>query len=224
MRPPVRLAALMGVRVIYVFTHDSIGVGEDGPTHQPIEHIMALRGVPNLVTLRPADATETAEAWRVAMERSNGPTALVFSRQNLVVLDRSELAPANGAQRGAYVIRGADLTPDVILIATGSEVHIALGAAQKLQEQDVKANVVSMPSWELFDAQSADYRTQVLPPSVKARVSIEAGIPLGWERYVGTDGVIIGVPRFGASAPANTVYEKLGITVQHVVDESLKLL
>ena len=224
MRPPVRLAALMGIRVIYIFTHDSIGMGEDGPTHQPIEQLMGLRGVPNLVAIRPADATETAEAWKLAMERRHGPTALILSRQNLPVLDRAILAPASGLQHGAYILWEAKASPDVILIATGSEVHIALEAGMQLNEKGIIARVVSMPSWELFDAQSPDYRKEVLPPDIGARISIEAGTPLGWERYVGLDGVTIGIPRFGASAPANVIYDKLGLTVQHVVGEALKFV
>ena len=224
MRPPVRLAALMGIRVIYIFTHDSIGMGEDGPTHQPIEQLMGLREVPSLVTIRPADATETTEAWKVAMERCDGPTALILSRQNLPVLDRTELAPPGGVKRGAYILWEASASPDVILIGTGSEVHIALGAGKILQENGIKARIVSMPSWELFDAQPLDYRNEVLPPAVRMRVSIEAGTPLGWERYVGLDGITIGVPRFGVSAPGNIIYEKLGLTAQHVAEEALRLL
>ncbi len=224
MRPPVRLASLMGIRVIYIFSHDSVGLGEDGPTHQPIEQLMGLRGVPGLVTLRPADATETVEAWKVAMERRHGPTVLILSRQNLTILDRTELTPASEVQRGAYILWEAAPSPDVILIGTGSEVHIALGAGKLLQENGVRVRVVSMPSWELFDAQPPDYRNRVLPPEIRARISIEAGTPLGWERYVGLDGVTIGISRFGASAPGKIIYEKLGLTVQHVVDEALELL
>jgi len=224
MRPPVRLAALMGLRVIYIFTHDSIGVGEDGPTHQPIEQLMALRAVPNLVTIRPADATETVEAWKVALERHRGPTALIFSRQNLPVLDRTTLAPTSGAQYGGYVLWEAATPPDVILIGTGSEVHIALEAGKLLQEKGIVARVVSLTSWELFDAQPAEYRNTVLPPDIRARISIEAAASLGWERYVGLDGIAIGLSRFGASAPGKVIYEKLGLTAQHMVDEALKLL
>ena len=223
MRPPVRLAALMGIRVIYIFTHDSIGMGEDGPTHQPIEQLMGLREVPNLVTIRPADATETVEAWKLAMERRYGPTAIVLSRQKLPILNRTELTPASGVQRGGYILWEATVSPDIILIGTGSEVHIALEAGKLLLDKGINASVVSMPSWELFDAQPDDYRKAVLPPKTRARISIEAGTPLGWERYVGLDGVTIGIPRFGASAPGNIVYDKLGLTVQLVVDESLKL-
>ena len=224
MRPPVRLAALMGIRVIYVFTHDSIGMGEDGPTHQPIEQLMGLREVPKLVTIRPADATETVEAWKIAVERRHGPTALVLSRQNLPVLDRTALAPASRVQQGAYILWESAVSPEVILIGTGSEVHIALEAGKLLQQKDVKARVVSMPSWELFDSQPLDYRNEVLPLTIRERISIEAGTTVGWERYTGLDGTTIGLARFGESAPGDIIYEKLGLTVQRVVDEALKLL
>jgi len=224
MRPPVRLAALMGIRVIYIFTHDSVGLGEDGPTHQPIEQLMGLRGVPNLVTIRPADATETVEAWKVAMERHHSPTALVLSRQNLPVLDRMTLAPAGGVQRGGYILWEVATLPDIILIGTGSEVHIALEAGGVLSEKGIAVRIVSLPSWELFDAQPVEYRNAVLPTNVRARISIEAGTPVGWEKYVGLDGVAIGLSRFGASALGKVVYEKLGLTAQHVVDEALRLL
>jgi len=224
MRPAVRLAALMEIRAIYVFTHDSVGVGEDGPTHQPIEQLLGLRSVPNLVMLRPGDATETAEAWKIALQRRHGPTALALSRQNLPILDRQKLAPASGVQNGGYILWEASTTPDVIIIGTGSELHFALEAGQQLQEKGIAARVVSLPSWELFDAQPVEYRHGVLPPNIQARVSIEAATPLGWERYVGLDGVAIGVPRFGASAPQKVVYEQLGLTTQHVIDEAQKLL
>ena len=224
MRPPMRLAALMGQRVVYIFTHDSIGLGEDGPTHQPIEQLLGLRGVPNLVVLRPADATESVESWKVAMERSNGPTVLVLSRQNLTVLDRKQLAPSSGVQRGGYVLWEASENPEVILIGTGSEVHIALEAAKDLQQSGTAARVVSLPSWELFDAQPKEYRDSVLPPDIRARISIEASTPIGWERYVGLDGVAIGIPHFGASAPASVLYEKFGLTSQRMVDEARRLV
>jgi transketolase len=224
MRAPVRLAALMKLRVVFVFTHDSVGVGEDGPTHQPIEQLIGLRSVPNLITFRPADATETVEAWRVALEREDGPTALALSRQGLPVIDRTKLAPASGVHRGGYVLWEASTSPDVIIIATGSEVDIALKAGEVLQGEGIAARVVSMPSWELFDAQPQDYRDQVLPPNIRARVSIEAGTTLGWERYVGIDGIAIGVTHFGASAPSKVVYEKLGLTPQRVVEEVQKLV
>ena len=224
MRPPVRLAALMGLRVIFIFTHDSIALGEDGPTHQPIEQLMGLRAVPNLVTIRPADAAETVEAWKVALERRHGPTALILSRQNLPVLDRTLLASASGVQRGGYVLREVGSPPDAIIIGTGSEVHIALEAGQLLQSQGVAARVVSLPSWELFDGQSAAYRDSVLTPGVSERVSVEAGSALGWERYVGLHGVAIGLSRFGASAPGKVVYERLGLTAQRVADEAARLV
>ena len=224
MRPPVRLAAMMGLRVIYIFSHDSVGLGEDGPTHQPIEQLIGLRSVPNLVTIRPADATETVEAWKIALQRRHGPTALVLSRQNLPVLDRVNLAPASGVQRGGYVLWDTAATPEVIIMGTGSEVHIALEAGKLLQEKGIRTRIVSLPSWELFDGQPENYREMVLPGNIKARISIEAGSPLGWERYVGDNGVIIGIPYFGASAPGKVIYEKLGLTVQHVADEAANLL
>ncbi len=224
MRPPMRLASLMNQRVVYIFTHDSIGLGEDGPTHQPIEQLMGLRGVPNLVVLRPADATETVEAWKVALNRLEGPTALILSRQSLPVLDRSILGPAAGVQRGGYVLWEAGPQPEVLLLGTGSEVHIALDAGKLLQERSITARVVSLSSWELFDAQPVEYRDSVLPPGIRARVSIEAGTPLGWERYVGLDGVAIGLPSFGASAPAGVLYEQFGLTSQRMADEATRLL
>lgn len=224
MRPPMRLAALMGQRVIYIFTHDSIGLGEDGPTHQPIEQLLSLRAIPKMVVLRPADATETIDAWKTALQRRNGPTSLVFSRQNLPILDRSKLDPSVGVHRGGYVLWEASDKPDVILISTGSEVHIALEAGRLLQEQSISARVVSLPSWELFDAQTREYRDSVLPPDIRARVSIEAAITMGWERYIGTEGVAIGLSDFGASAPIGVLYEKFGLTSQHVVDEATKLV
>ena len=222
MRPAIRLGALMEQRVVYIFTHDSIGLGEDGPTHQPIEHLMSLRAIPNLAVIRPADATETAEAWKVALER-RGPTVLVLSRQNLPVLDRATLSPASGARRGGYVLWEAAMQPEVILIGTGSEVHIALEAGKILEEKGIPSRVVSLPSWELFNVQTAVYRESVLPSGIRARISIEAAASLGWERYVGLDGIAIGLARFGASAPAGVLYEKFGFTVQRVVEEAERL-
>jgi transketolase len=225
MRPPMRLAALMGVRVIYVFTHDSIGLGEDGPTHQPIEQLMGLRAVPHMTVIRPADATETVEAWKAALQHRDGPTALVLTRQNLPVLDRTRYAPASGAQRGGYVLwQAADGAPEVIIIGTGSEVHTALEAGEKLAAEGIKARVVSMPSWSIFDRQPAEYREQVLPSAVRARVAVEAGAKLGWEHYVGLDGAVVGLERFGASAPYKAIYEHLGITAQAVTDAAKRLL
>ncbi|HET8854175.1 MAG TPA: transketolase C-terminal domain-containing protein [Ktedonobacteraceae bacterium] len=217
MRPPMRLAALMGIRVIYIFTHDSIGMGEDGPTHQPIEHLMNLRAVPNLVVIRPADATETTEAWKAALLNTTGPTVLIFTRQNLPVLDRSEYSSAEGLHRGGYILWENGASPQVILLGTGSEVHIALAAGKQLAAEGIHARVVSLPSWELFDRQPADYRESVLPQAVRARVAVEAGTKLGWEHYIGLDGACVGMKGFGASAPAEILYEKFGITAEKVV-------
>ncbi len=224
-RPSIRLAALMQAGVIYVFTHDSIGVGEDGPTHQPIEQLAALRAIPRLLVIRPCDANETSVAWRVAIETRQHPVALVLTRQNVPTLDRTQFAAAEGLRCGAYVLADApDGKPDVVLIGTGSEVHLVLGAQQKLREQKIQARVVSMPSWTLFDEQPREYRESVLPPSIGSRLAVEAALPLGWHRYVGDAGDVIGVERFGASAPGNVVMEKFGFTVDHVVERALALL
>ncbi|MCH7787501.1 MAG: transketolase, partial [Chloroflexi bacterium] len=220
----MRLAAIMEQRVIFIFTHDSIGLGQDGPTHQPIEQLLSLRAIPNLTVMRPADATETVEAWKSALERRNGPTVLAFSRQNLPILDRTQFPPASGVQKGGYILWEASDKPEVILIGTGSEVHIALEAGKALKDKGIAARVVSMPSWELFDAQPEEYRKSILPPDVRARVSIEAGTPMGWERYVGLEGVAIGIPHFGASAPGGVLYEKFGFTAEHVIEEATKLV
>jgi transketolase len=223
MRPAIRLAALMERPVVYVFTHDSIGLGEDGPTHQPIEHLTALRAIPNLVVFRPADAAETVVGWRVALAGRHGPTALILTRQAVPVLDRTRYAPAEGAARGAYVLAEAP-DPNLILIATGSEVHIVLEAQALLGATDIRARVVSMPSMELFDAQPAAYRESVLPSTLRARVSVEAGATLGWGRYVGLDGVIVGLDRFGASAPYQQIYRQLGLTAEAVVEAARGVL
>jgi transketolase len=225
LRPSIRLAALMELRVVYVFTHDSIGVGEDGPTHQPIEQLPALRTIPRLLVVRPCDANETAVAWRVAIESRRHPVALVLTRQNVPTLDRKTLAPAEGLRRGAYVLAEApNNRPDIILIASGSEVPLVLNAREKLLELGFQARVVSMPSWELFDLQSGEYRETVLPASVRRRLAVEAALPQGWHRYVGGDGDVVGVERFGASAPGNVVMEKFGFTVDHVVERAVGLL
>jgi transketolase len=218
MRAPVRLAALMGIHCIYVFSHDSIGMGEDGPTHQPVEQIMGLRTVPSLTTIRPADALETAEAWKLAIENHRGPTALVLSRQGLPQLDRTAVTPGTGVKNGAYIIWESSKAPEIILIGTGSEVHIAVEAGKLLHEKGMKVRVVSMPSWELFEMQTIEYRNHLLPSHVRARISIEAGVTLGWERYIGMDGIALGMARFGASAPGNVLYEKFHLTPQHIVD------
>ena len=223
-RPAIRLAALMGLRVVYVFTHDSIGVGEDGPTHQPIEQIASLRSIPNLTVIRPADANETVAAWKAALENSAGPTALALTRQGLPTLDRSQFAPAALLAKGAYVLSDAAGTPDVILIASGSEVSLALQAQAELNAKGVAARVVSMPSWELFDKQPQAYQDEVLPPAVTARLALEMGIAQGWQKYAGSQGDVLSIETFGASAPAKIVMANYGFTVENVVDKAVKLL
>ena len=224
MRPPMRLAALMKLRVIFVFTHDSIGVGEDGPTHQPVEQVMNLRQVPNMTVIRPADANETLESWRIALTNTAGPTVLIFSRQNLPVLDRSVCAPVSSTNQGGYILWESSPDPEIIFIATGSEVSLALTTAQKLSQEEVKVRVVSLPSWEIFDRQPRDYREKVLPPHISARIAVEAGISLGWEHYVGLAGNIIGMSSFGASAPGPVLFEKFGFTVENIMAKAKKLL
>lgn len=229
-RPTLRLAALMELPVIYIFTHDSIGVGEDGPTHQPIEHLASLRAIPHLTVLRPADANEVAEAWRVALEIENytqgeqGPVALILSRQPLPTIDRSVYAPATGVRQGAYVLADGSDEPDVILMATGSEVQWCLRAYEQLRAEGIKARVVSMPSWEIFEHQSQTYRESVLPPSCRARVAVEMASTLGWDRYVGLDGRIIARPDFGASAPLKDLLQEFGFTVDHIVAAAQALI
>jgi len=203
--------------VIYVFTHDSIGLGEDGPTHQPVEHLAALRAIPNLTLFRPADASEAAQAWLAALRRTDGPTAFSLTRQGLPVLDRTKLAPASGLHRGAYILSDDAGPPDIILMGSGSEVQHALVAAETLREEGAAVRVVSMPSLDVFEAQDASYRDEILPPNVRARVSIEAGVTFGWDRYVGPEGRSIGIDRFGASAPGATNMEQFGFTPENVV-------
>ncbi len=225
MRPPIRLAAMMGLKVIYIFTHDSIGLGEDGPTHQPIEQLAALRAIPNLTVLRPCDANETAEAWRFALQHKEGPVALALTRQGLPILDRKEFASAKDLHKGGYVLSDdGDKQPDIILMGSGSEVHIAIEAANKLSEKGIAARVVSMPSWELFDKQPQAYRDQVLPPEINTRAAVEAGATQGWHRYLGNQAAVIGLDHFGASAPYKILYEKFGITADRVVEKALRLL
>jgi transketolase len=223
MRPSIRLAALMGVHAVFVFTHDSLGLGEDGPTHQSVEHLAALRAIPNLNVIRPGDANETAAAWRAAIETKDRPTVLVLSRQNVPTLDRARFAPAEGLRRGAYVL--AD-PPDAraILIASGSEVGLVAAAGEKLAESGIPVRLVSMPSWELFEAQSREYRDSVLPPALGARLAVEAGVSQGWHKYVGDRGAVIGVDRFGASAPGDVVLREYGFTVENVVKRTRELL
>ncbi len=225
MRPPIRLAALMGLHVVHVFTHDSIALGEDGPTHQPVEQLAALRAIPNLTVIRPGDANETSVAWRVALETRDRPVVLVLSRQNLPTLDRSRYAPADGLRRGAYVLLDAPGgKPELILIASGSEVGLIVAAAERLQGQDIAVRCVSMPSWELFDALPQRERDAVLPPSVSARLAVEAGVAQGWHRYVGATGDVISVERFGASAPAEVLLREYGFTVDNVCARARALL
>ena len=218
MKPPIRLASIMELPVIFVFTHDSIGVGEDGPTHQPIEHLTQLRATPGLLTLRPGDANEAAEVWKVALSQSHRPSCVILSRQNLPTLDRSRYAPAAGAAKGAYVLADAENgQPQVLLLATGSELSLAVDAYEQLKQEGIAARVVSMPSWELFEDQDASYRDQVLPPSIKARVAIEQAGPLGWDRYVGQSGAKVVMNSFGASAPLAKLQAKFGFNVENVV-------
>lgn len=225
MRPPIRMAAMMGLKVIYVFTHDSIGLGEDGPTHQPVEQLAALRAIPGLTVIRPADANETAVAWHCAVGQIKGPTALILSRQNLPTLDRQRVSAADGLSRGAYILSEPEgKKPEVILIASGSEVQIALQAAEELKVNGIFARVVSMPSWELFEEEPEEYRSKVLPPEITARVAIEAGTTQGWHRYVGDKGEVIGIDRFGASAPYQVLFEKFGFTVDNLVKKVFQVL
>jgi len=223
MRGAIRVAALSKYPTIFVFTHDSIGVGEDGPTHQPVEHTAALRAIPNLLVFRPADANETAQAWKYALENRDGPMALLLTRQGLTVLDQNKYNSAENVNKGAYVLFGAD-KPDMLLLASGSEVGIALEAAEKLAAENITTQVVSMPCWELFEKQSQEYKDSVIPPGVKARVGIEAGVELGWSKWLGDSGIFIGMSSFGASAPAKICFEKFGITVENVIKAAKKTI
>ena len=225
MRPAIRLAALMGLPVTYVFTHDSIGLGEDGPTHQPVEQLLALRSIPGLMDLRPADALETAQAWQMALERTDGPAFLSLTRQNVPLLDRRRTGDPEGLRRGGYIFREASGgEPELILLASGSELHLAVEAADALEEDGAKVRVVSLPSWHLFQEQDRDYRDRVLPPSVTARVSVEAGTTLGWDRWVGLQGHAVGLDHFGASAPAPVLFREFGITTEAVLARAREFL
>lgn len=224
MKPSIRLAALMGLPTIYLGTHDSIGVGEDGPTHQPIEHLAMLRAIPNLVVFRPGDANETVEAWRAAVERNEGPTILALTRQKLPVLDRSTLGSAEGVRRGGYVLFDPPGGPEAIIMGTGSELSVALDAATALLKDGVRARVVSLPSWELFAAQPDAYRDSVLPAAIRARVSVEAGTSFGWQRWLGDRGEAVGLDHFGASAPGERLFEEFGFTASHVADTVRRVL
>ena len=222
MRPAIRVASLMKLPLIYVFTHDSVAVGEDGPTHQPIEHLASLRAIPGLTVIRPADANETGQAWRQALKSTSSPTALIFTRQKLPILPGDGFA--NGLAKGAYVLKDCDGTPDIILIASGSEVALTLEVADALNDQGVKARMVSMPSWELFDAMPKSYQDQVLPPDVTKRMAVEAGIAMGWEKYVGSDGAVVAISGFGASAPGGTVMKKYGFNFENILEKALACL
>ncbi|MCU0614877.1 MAG: transketolase [Desulfobacterales bacterium] len=226
MRPSIRLAALMKLPIIYVFTHDSIAVGEDGPTHQPVEHLASLRIIPNLLVIRPADATETAEGWRQAILSKDRPVALILSRQKLEVITRGDNAypSASNLAKGAYILSDSNEKPDIILMASGSEVQLAVKARERLTEKGVKVRVVSMPCWELFNDMPEEYREKVLPKGITARIAVEAGVPMGWERYVGTGGAVIGIDHFGASAPGGILMEKFGFTVENIVSKAMKIL
>ncbi len=224
MRAPIRLSALMELPVNYIFTHDSIGVGEDGPTHQPIEQLVSLRSIPQLLVIRPADANEVAEAWRIMMLSTHHPVALILSRQPLPTLDRTKYAPASGVAQGAYILADSDGAPEVILMGTGSELQFCVSAHEQLKLEGIKTRVVSMPCWELFERQPEEYRASVLPPSIRARVAIEAGTSIGWRRYVGLDGRIIARRHFGASAPLKELLKQFGFTVEHVVAEARAVL
>ncbi len=228
MRGSIRLASIMGLQVIFVYTHDSIGLGEDGPTHQPIEQVANLRAVPNLTVIRPGDANETVVAWKTALQITSGPTALILTRQKLPVLDResnkNEMASPENLQKGAYVIMDSENSPDIIIIATGSELHLAIESHEELKNQGINSRVVSMPSWELFEKQSLDYKEQVLPLAIKKRISVEAASTFGWEKYVGLEGISIGMKTFGASAPGNVLMEEFEFNVKNIVSKSLKLL
>jgi transketolase len=224
MRPPIRLSAIAELRSIWVYTHDSIAVGEDGPTHEPIEQLASLRAIPGMVVIRPCDANETRWAWQVAVENHDGPTVLALSRQHVPTLDRKQFAPAEELRRGAYVLNRDVADPELILIATGSEVSLIVGAEEVLRKRGLRVRLVSMPSWELFARQTPEYREEVLPGAVGARLAVEAGASFGWDRWVGSDGDILAIDRFGASAPGGTVMKEYGFTVDHVVERALALL
>lgn len=224
MRPPIRLAAIMKIRPVIVYTHDSIGVGEDGTTHQPVEQLVGLRSVPNLTVIRPADANEVSQAWRAALLHKDGPVSIILSRQNLPVYDRNKVASAEGTLKGAYILSDCEGTPDIILMASGSEVQLIVKAQEILKAENIKARVVSFPSWELFDAQDEAYKESVLPKAVRCRFAIEAGSPLGWSKYTTDAGDVWGMDRFGESAPGNEVMKEFGFTTENVVAKAKEIL
>lgn len=224
MRPPVRLAAIMEIKPIFIYTHDSIGLGEDGTTHQPVEQLIGLRSVPNLTVIRPADANETAQAWRVILEHSGGPVALILTRQNVPTIDQEKFAKATNLEKGAYILSDSDGQPQIILMGSGSEVHLLLEAQEQLKQQSINARVVSFPSWELFDAQSKEYKESVLPKKVRRRLAVEAGSPIGWCKYVTDEGDVIGINKFGESAPGEEVMKEYGFSVENVIAKAKDLL
>ncbi|HMQ70242.1 MAG TPA: transketolase [Ignavibacteria bacterium] len=221
MRAPIRLAAIMGIRTIFVFTHDSIALGEDGTTHQPVEQLISLRSIPNLLVIRPADANETAQAWRVALEHKTGPVSIILTRQKLPVIDQTKYAKASNLEKGAYILSDCDEKPELIFIATGSEVQLAIAAQEELKIQNINTRVVSMPSWELFEIQDYDYKEKVLPKDVKKRISIEAGSTLGWHKYITDEGIAIGIDEFGKSAPGEWLMKEYGLSVEEVIQKAL---
>jgi transketolase len=224
MRPPIRLAAIMKIRPIFVYTHDSIGLGEDGTTHQPIEQLASLRSIPNITVIRPADANETAQSWRVAIEHKDGPVVLVFTRQGLPIIDQDKYGKASELEKGAYILSEASKTPQLILMATGSEVSLIMQAQAKLEEEGISTRVVSMPSWELFDKQSAAYKEKVLPKAIKKRLAVEMASPMGWHKYTTDEGDTVTMHGFGESAPAEDLYKEFGFTVENVVNKAKALL
>jgi transketolase len=224
LRPSLRLASISELKPIFVFTHDSIGVGEDGPTHQPVEHLAALRTIPGVVVIRPSDANETSYAWKFALEHKGSPVALALTRQNLSIIDREVFGSAEGVSKGAYILKDSDGVPELILMASGSEVDLAMKSAAVLEAKGTKTRVVSFPSWEIFEMQSEDYKNSVLPKNVKARISIEAGVSQGWEKYIGFDGAIVSLDHYGASAPQNILFEKFGFTIENVVEKANDIL
>jgi len=224
MRPPVRLAAIMKIRPIYVYTHDSIGLGEDGTTHQPVEQLISMRSIPNITVIRPADANETALAWKAALTHTDGPVALVLTRQNVPIIEPGKYKSTGDLSNGAYILSEPDRAPELILIGTGSEVGLVLQAQQKLKENGIATRVVSMPSWELFEKQDEGYKQRVFPKGIKKRLAVEAGSPLGWHKYVTDDGDVLGITRFGESAPGPEVFKEFGFTVDNVVNKAKALL
>jgi transketolase len=224
MRPPIRLAAIMKIRPIFIYTHDSIGLGEDGTTHQPVEQLISLRAIPNVTLIRPADANETVQAWRVALEHSGGPVVLILTRQELPVIDQDKYAKAAGLEKGAYILSDSEKLPQIILIGTGSEVQLLLKVQERLKQESIGARVVSMPSWELFDKQDENYKQQVFPKNIRKRLAVEAGSPIGWIKYVTDEGEIQGITKFGESAPGDEVMKEYGFSVENILTKAKILI